>query len=197
MSKGLFFSLVLLLATFLSAYAEEPAQGEAENKFSLGAGTSYGRAAYYGTHFDRGSTPGVNASLGYALSRRSSLVLGLDRQHFNDQYGSDHYSTTYTSLLLGYKYWLNDSETWRPFVQASAGYSWIHTVASFGGDASVFNYNDTRGKFAMQVGGGVRYSLFKQIGLDASAMLNKFGNPVGWTRNEKILTGSFGADVTF
>jgi hypothetical protein len=185
MSKSLFFSLVLLLATFLSAYADEP---DGDKKLSLTVGGQY---AFFlnGSSLSAVHGPGVFASIGYDLSQRSSLVLSWAHQKIS-LYGADG---TEDLASLSYKYWLTNSQKWRPWVQAGAGYEHETYEENWLGYRYRYSSSDTQ----MNFGGGVRYELTKDIGIDASALLYKEGAPWKWSGRTKLITTSLGADIKF
>jgi hypothetical protein len=189
MSKSLFFALVMLLATFLSAYADEAS----DKKLSLGVGATYGFETY-DTHLHGTQTPGFSITLDYALDTRSSLFLNYTRQTI--KYDGD-YRVTKNLATLGYKYWLTDSQKWRPWVQAGAGYDRRHSEFSYDWQGSHYNYEYNTGDFQISFGGGVRYELQKNLGATASAVLYKDGAPWHWRYQAKLLSTSIGLEYNF
>lgn len=191
MSKALLFSLVLLFATFLSAFAGDTTgttDAATERKFSLTLGGMYG-FMLNGTSLRAAHAPGLTAVLDYSLSSRSSLLLSWANQKID--YGS--YQVTDNLISLGYKYWLTDSKAWRPWVQAGAGYVWERYEEEWLGA----HYRYSTGDFQLNFGGGIRHELTENVGLDASVLLYKSGAPWNWSDRSKLITTSLGADVKF
>lgn len=188
--------LVLLILATSSAFAEDPpamavsaSAAESPKEFELGVSGSYGLGLT-----DRHSRkPGLGLFLGYKLSPWSALGLKFDSRGN----GSGGFHDDYTELTLSYKYWLALGKTWRPYVQFGAGYARVsNTVigARPGWEREELG-NAARGELALQAGGGYRYALTKDAGLDFGMQLHSLGAP--WSLREKFIVSKIGLDVAF
>lgn len=175
---------------------------EKPKKFEVGVGTAYGWENP-GKAWHHGSTsPGISLHAGYAMSQRSELLFQVDRQSFGSNDFGDSFAQRYSEATLGYRHWLNDSRTLRPFVQANAGYSWSRwddTMVDPERTYEEWHYQSADdGNFALQLGAGVRYSLLRDIGLDLGASFHSVGPPWKWLGyDDKLLTFNAGMSVVF
>lgn len=186
-----FILLILATTSALAENAPETPASSAESpkKFELGVSGSYGLGLV-----DRHSRkPGLGLFLGYKLSPWSTLGLKFDSRGN----GSGGFHDDYSELTLSYKYWLALGKTWRPYVQFGAGYARVsNTVigARPGWEREELGHA-TRGELAMQAGGGYRYAITKDAGLDFGVHLHSLGSP--WSLNEKFIVSKIGLDVAF
>jgi hypothetical protein len=188
MKRIMLFSLALFSCTAASAFAEDLSENATAKKLSLTVGAMYG-FTLNGNTLRAAHSPGLTAVLGYDLTPRSTLLASWAHQAF--RYGSD--TITDDNFSLGYKYWLTDSQSWRPWVQVGAGYVWEKFDEEWLGS----HYRYGTGNFQMNAGGGLRHQLTENIGIDASALLYKSGPPWKWNYSSKVLATSLGIDVGF
>jgi opacity protein-like surface antigen len=186
--------LILLILATTSALAEDtpetPASTEeSPKKFELNVAGSYSVSPN-----ERGSRkPGLGLFLGYKLSPWSTLGLKFDSR----AHGSGGFHDDYTELTLSYKYWLALGKKWSPYVQAGAGYARVSntTIGARPGGAREEVGFPLRGELALQAGGGYRYALTKDAGLDFGMHLHSLGAP--WSLREKFIVSKIGLDVAF
>lgn len=174
------FMLVSLgLYSTTSAFAED---GTSRYSFST-AGTYSFLVNESRLRSSRGT--GVSLSFDYAMAPHSSLFVGYNAFAVEgDSFGS-----------LGYKYWFDGFGKFRLWMQAAAGYLWNKSTAVFPEPAHEGRERENDVQFSF--GGGVRYAVAKDIGLDASAAVFKAGAPWKWTNSSKLITTSLGADIIF
>jgi len=158
-----------------------------DEQFELGLSTAYAAGMSVASSW----RPGVGIFFGYKLSPRSTLGLKYDSR----LHGADGERIRYTEIAISYKYWLAFGRKWSPYLQVSAGYvrtspselvtvpGWLQTERTY----------ESRGDFNLQLGGGYRYSLLKDVGLDLGLHLDN----VGAKLNGTFLVGTFGVDVAF
>jgi opacity protein-like surface antigen len=160
---------------------------EKPKKFELGLSASYGA----GLGQASSSRPGYGIFFGYKLNPRSTLGLKLDfRRHASGGNIDD-----YTEIAISYKYWLALGRKWSPYLQAGAGYVSTRSskAASMPGFLATEQTYASHNDVSLQLGGGYRYSLLKDVGLDLGLHLHS----VGANLNGTFLVGRVGVDVAF
>ncbi len=160
---------------------------ENSKKFELGLSTSYAA----GMSVASSSNPGVGIFFGYKLSPRSTLGLKFDSRSHGSRGGRERY----TEIALSYKYWLAFGRKWSPYLQVSAGYVRTSTteLVTVPGWLQTERTYENRGDINLQLGGGYRYSLLRDVGLDLGLHLDN----VGAKLNGTFLVGNVGVDVAF
>jgi hypothetical protein len=174
--------MMVSLALFLPRNASADDTGASKYSFSTAA--TYGFLVN-GSRVRSSRGGGISLSFDYALDTRSSVFVNYNA-----------FATHGGSLgSVGYKYWLTELQKLRPWVQVAAGYLWNKSTDIFPepNHEGVEHANDVQFSF----GGGVRYAIGKDIGLDASAVVFKAGAPWRWSSSSKLVSTSLGADIIF
>jgi len=175
------------------SYADAFAAPEEKPKnFEFGLSSSYG----LGFSDQSSGRPGLGIFFGYKLNQKSTLGLKLDSR----RHGSRAYRADYTEIALTYKYWLGSGRKWNPYLLAGAGYV-RRTLTEFSAEpgwAETRRTLPSSGDLTLQIGGGYRYALFKDVGLDFGLnlhSLNSVSSP--FSLDEKFLVGRVGVDLAF
>lgn len=184
------FLLLLFPAATPALAAEAPAaqsSSEETRRFELDVAASYSVSPR--DHSSR--KPGLGLFLGHKLSLWSTLGLKYD---FRSQ-GAGGAHLDYEEFTLSYKRWLALGR-WSPYLQVGAGYARLRFAQAHntGNGTEMRNLVD-RGDFAFQLGGGYRYSLTKDVGLDLGLHYHGAGAPWNWY--DKYLVSKIGLDVMF
>lgn len=183
--------LLLLLSPAATAIADDlpAAQSNAEEarRFELNVAGSYSVGIL--DHSSR--KPGLGLFLGYKLSPWSTLGLKFDSRG----QGGRGAHLDFEEYTLSYRRWLALGR-WSPYLQAGAGYGRVrYAQAHSTGYGTEMRNVGERGDFAFQLGGGYRYSLTRDVGLDLGLHYHGIGSP--WNFHDKYLVSKIGLDVSF